>query len=63
MPVADKSLQADLLAQMKELYERRGKLESDIRAVDALSRHRIETAALQEIDAYRNLQRFSSKPA
>ena len=63
MPIADMSLQAALFAQMSELYEKRGKLESDIRALDALSKHRIEMAALDDIDAYRSLQLLSSKPA
>jgi len=63
MPFVDKGLQANILAEMKELYEKRGKLEADIKAVDALSKRRMEKAALREIDAYKDLHLLSSKPS
>jgi hypothetical protein len=53
----DKELQARLLREIQELYEKRGKIEDDIRALEARSKLRIEKAALQEIDAYKNLNR------
>jgi hypothetical protein len=34
---ADTEVQARLIREMRELYEKRGKLESGIRAVDALT--------------------------
>jgi hypothetical protein len=52
---ADKETQAKLLRDIQELYERRGKLEADIRTVDALTKLRIEKAAMRDIDAYRSL--------
>jgi hypothetical protein len=51
----DKELQAKLLKEIQELYERRMKLENDIRAVDAVSKLRMEKAALRDIDAYKSL--------
>ena len=51
----DKETQAKLLREVQELYERRGKLEADIRTVDALTKLRIEKAARRDIDAYRSL--------
>jgi hypothetical protein len=53
----DKEVQARLLREIQELYEKRGKIEDDIRALEAKSKLRIEKAALQEIDAYKNLNR------
>jgi hypothetical protein len=53
----DKEVQARLLREMQELYEKRGKIEDDIKALEAKSKLRIEKAALQEIDAYKNLNR------
>lgn len=55
MPIVDTGLPANLLKEIKELYEKRAKLEADIKAVDTLSKRRMEKAALQDIDAYRNL--------
>jgi hypothetical protein len=59
----DKELQAKLLKEMQELYEKRGKIEEDIRALDTKSKLRIEKAALQEIDAYKNLNRTRTQPS
>ena len=53
---ADTEIQARLLKEIKELYERRGKLEQDIQAVDAMSKLRNEKAALHDIELYRRLQ-------
>jgi len=53
---ADTEIQARLLKEIKELYERRGKLEDDIKAVDAMSKLRNEKAALHDIELYRRLQ-------
>jgi hypothetical protein len=53
----DKELQARLLREIQELYEKRGKIEDDIRALEAKSKLRIEKAAHQEIDAFKNLNR------
>ena len=57
---ADKEVQARLLREIQELYEKRGKLEADIRAVDAVSKLRMEKAALQDINAYKNRLRPQS---
>lgn len=54
---ADTEIQARLLKEIKELYERRGKLEEDIKAVDAMSKLRNEKAALRDIELYRSLHR------
>ena len=56
MPFADRELEARLLRH--ELSERRLKLESAIRAVDAASKLHMEKAALRDIEAYRHLQRL-----
>ena len=61
MPFVDKGLQANLLAEMKELYEKRGRLEADIRTVDAVSKRRMEKSALRDIEAYRDLH-LPTKP-
>jgi hypothetical protein len=53
----DKELQGRLLREIQELYEKRGKIEDDIRELEAKSKLRIEKAALQEIDAYKSLNR------
>jgi hypothetical protein len=53
----DKELQARLLREIQELYEKRGKIEDDIRELEAKSKLRIEKAAHQEIDAFKNLNR------
>jgi hypothetical protein len=55
--IADNEVQARIMKEIKELYEKRGKLEADIRAVDALNKHLMETGALRDIDAYRTLNR------
>ena len=57
----DRELQARLLKEIQELYEKRGKIEDDIRALEAKSKLRIEKAALQEIDAYKNLNRTRAR--
>lgn len=57
-PFVDRENQARLLREIQELYERRRKLEADIRTVDASSRLRIEKAAMRDIDAYRCLNRL-----
>jgi hypothetical protein len=59
----DKELQARLLREIQELYEKRGKIEADIRALEAKSRLQIEKAALQEIDEYKNLTRTRPQPS
>jgi hypothetical protein len=53
----DKEVQARLLREIQELYDKRGKIEADIRALEAKSKLQIEKAALQEINAYKNLNR------
>ena len=58
MPFADGELQARLLRETHELNEKRLKLESAIRAVDAASKLRLEQAALRDIEAYRHRQRL-----
>ena len=50
---ADTEVQARLIREMRELYEKRGKLESGIRAVDAARTLRIENDALRDIAVYR----------
>jgi hypothetical protein len=50
---ADIEVQARLLREMRELYEKREKLEAGIRAVDIAINLRIEKAASFDIDAYR----------
>lgn len=59
----DKEMQARLLREIQELYEKRGKIEADIRALDAKSKLQIEKAALQEIDAYKNVNRTRAQPS
>jgi hypothetical protein len=51
--IVDTNLQANLLAEAKLLYEKRARLEANLRAADARYDHRIEVAALGEIDKYR----------
>jgi hypothetical protein len=58
MPFADGELQARLLRETHELNDKRLRLESAIRAVDAASNLRLEQAALRDIEAYRHLQRL-----
>jgi hypothetical protein len=52
---ADTEVQARLISEMRELYEKRGKLEAGIRAVDTARSIRIEKDALLDIAAYRAL--------
>lgn len=52
---ADTEVQARLMREMRELYEKRGKLEAGIRAVDTARSLRIEKDALVDIAAYRAL--------
>ena len=59
----DKEMQARLLGEIQELYEKRGWIEADIRALEAKSKLRIEKAALQEIDAYKNVNRTRVQPS
>ena len=59
----DKEVQARLLREIQELYEKRSKIEADIRALEAISKLRIEKAALQEIDAFKNLIRTRAQPS
>lgn len=59
----DKEIQARLLREIQELYEKRGKIEENIRAVEAKSRLCMEKAALQDIDAYKNLNRMRARPS
>jgi len=51
--IAETNLQAKLLAEAKELYDKRARLEANLRAADALCDLRIEAAASSEIDKYR----------
>jgi hypothetical protein len=50
----DANLQTKLLWEAQELYEKRARVEASLRAAEALSKQRIEIAALREIQAYRN---------
>ena len=52
---ADTEVQARLIREMRELYEKRGKLEAGIRAVDTARTLRIEKDALRDIAMYRAL--------
>ena len=52
---ADTEVQARLMREMRELYEKRGKLEAGIRAVDAARTLRMEKDALHDIAMYRAL--------
>jgi len=52
---ADMDIQARLMREMRELYEKRGKLEAGIRAVEAARNVRVEKDALLDIAAYRAL--------
>jgi hypothetical protein len=56
-------MQARSLGEIQELYEKRGRIEADIRALEAKSKLRIEKAALQEIDAYKNVNRTRVQPS
>jgi hypothetical protein len=50
---ANLEVQARLVREMRELYEKRGKLEASIRAVDTARTLRIEKDALLDIAAYK----------
>lgn len=50
---ADTEVQARILREVRDLYEKRGKLEAGIRAVDRARALRIETDALLDINAYK----------
>jgi hypothetical protein len=49
----DSEVQARIFREMRELYEKRAKLEAGIRAVDIARNLRIEKDASFDIDAYR----------
>jgi hypothetical protein len=49
----DSEVQARIFREMRELYEKRAKLEAGIRAVDIARNFRIEKGASADIDAYR----------
>lgn len=51
--LADTETQARLIREMRELYEKRGKLEARIRAADIARNLRIQKDALLDIAAYR----------
>ena len=53
LKTVDTNLQTNLLAEAKLLYDKRARLEANLRAADARYNHRIEAAALGEIDKYR----------
>jgi hypothetical protein len=53
--LADTQTQARLVLEMRELYEKRGKLEARIRAADIARNLRIQKDALLDIAAYRAL--------
>jgi hypothetical protein len=53
--LADTQTQARLILEMRELYEKRGKLEARIRAADIARNLRIQKDALLDIAAYRAL--------
>jgi hypothetical protein len=53
--LADMEVQARLMREMQELYEKRGKLEAGIRAADLARTRRIENDALRDIAAYKAL--------
>jgi hypothetical protein len=52
---ADADTQARLILEMRKMYEKRGRLEADIRAVDTARTLRIEKDALVDIAVYRAL--------
>ena len=62
MPVStDEELQARLLKAIYELSAKKQKLEDDIRKLEAVNKSLQETAALREIEAYKNQQPLSPK--
>ena len=61
--IVDTNLQANLLAEAKQLYDKRARLEANLRAAEARYNHRIEAAALGEIDRYRIRISMQVKPA
>ena len=50
---ADTEVQARLIREMRELYEKRGNLEASIRAVDTARTLRIANGALLDIAAHK----------
>ena len=52
---ADTEVQARLMREIREMYERRERLEANIRAVETATKIRIEKEALRDIEAYRAL--------
>ena len=58
MSFAEREVEARLLRETHDLSERRLKLESAIRAVDAANKIHMEKAALRDIEAYRHHQRL-----
>jgi hypothetical protein len=56
---ADPDLQARILREIRELYEKQAKLEADIQTIDIAIHLRMEEDASFDIDAYRavNLRR------
>ena len=53
---ADSEVQARLMREIRESYDKRGKLEAGIRAIERARTLRIEGEALREIAEYRALQ-------
>ena len=52
--IVDPDLQAKLLAEANELYDKRARIEASLRAAEALCNQRIETAASREIHSHRS---------
>jgi hypothetical protein len=46
-------LQAQLLEEAQQLFEKLARVKASLRAADALCEQRIQTAAVREIDQYR----------
>jgi hypothetical protein len=59
---ADPDVQARIVREIRELYERRAKLEAGIRAIDIARNLRIEKDASFDIDAYRAVNSHSQTP-
>jgi hypothetical protein len=53
---ADSEVQARLMREIQESYDKRGKLEAGIRAIERARSLRVEGEALREIAEYRALQ-------
>ena len=52
--LSTKEVQAELLRQIIDVNEKKRKLEDYIRAVDSLNASSMESAAQQDIEAYKN---------